>query len=305
MSCNPVFTSFDGAIRGDLRLNEPLANHNSWRVGGSAERFFLPADLDDLLLFLRELPEDEPLLWIGLGSNLLIRDGGVSGTVICTRNRLKEMLDLGEGRVRVQSGVPCALVAKFCAERGYIGAEFLAGIPGTMGGALAMNAGAFGGETWPLVGSVFTVDRFGETRTRVPSDFMVGYRAAIGPQGEWFLSCDLNLHLGDGVVIRESIRGLLARRSQTQPTNLPSCGSVFRNPEGDFSARLIEISGLKGLSIGGAQVSTKHANFIVNIGNASAEDIEQLIAHVQTEVFRLQGVRLIPEVRIVGRRLEL
>jgi UDP-N-acetylmuramate dehydrogenase len=287
-------------IRGVIRLNEPMAEHNSWRAGGLADRFFLPADLDDLAEFLKTLPAAEPLFWIGLGSNLLVRDGGVRGTVICTRNRLKQLALLGPGHVEVQAGVPCAHVAKFCAEQGLVGAEFLAGIPGTMGGALAMNAGAFGGETWSLVRRVATIDRRGRLRQREPRDYQVGYRTVRGPDEEWFVSCEISLVPGDVVASRAKIKGLLARRNETQPTSQPSCGSVFRNPEGDFSARLIETSGLKGHAIGGARVSEKHANFIVNTGNASAADIEELVLHVQSEVLRLQGVELIPEFKIVG-----
>lgn len=290
-------------IRGELRFDEPMAAHNSWRAGGRADRFFLPADVEDVLAFLKTLPVDEPLLWVGLGSNLLVRDGGVRGTVICTRNRLKFLALRESGGVEAQAGVPCAHVARYCAEQGLVGAEFLAGIPGTMGGALAMNAGAFGGETWSLVRRVTTVDRYGRIRQREPGDYAVGYRSVRGPDHEWFVGCELALNKGDVNVSRARIKGLLARRNETQPTSQPSCGSVFRNPAGDFSARLIEACGLKGFSIGGAQVSEKHANFIVNTGTASATDIEGLVFHVRNEVLRLQGVELIPEVKIVGSRL--
>jgi UDP-N-acetylmuramate dehydrogenase len=287
--------------RGELRLQEPLSDHTSWRVGGLAERFYLPADLDDLVSFLQVLPPGEPLFWLGLGSNLLVRDGGIAGTVICTRSRLKALRRSNEGRIYAEAGVPCAHVAKFCAEQGLTGAEFLAGIPGTLGGALAMNAGAFGGETWNLVERVVTVDRYGILRERAPADFTVGYRSVRGPEGEWFLAAELGLAPGDGSASRDKIKTLLARRNETQPTHLPSCGSVFRNPEGDYAARLIESSGLKGFSIGGACVSKKHANFIINTGSATAADIEALILYVQAEVRRVQGRELVPEVRIVGK----
>ncbi len=289
-------------LRGETRLNEPLSEHTSWRVGGPAERFYLPADLDDLLLFLSRLAPEEPLFWLGLGSNLLVRDGGIAGTVVCTRNRLKNLRCLDEVRVYAEAGVPCAHVAKFCAEQGLAGAEFLAGIPGTLGGALAMNAGAFGGETWNLVERVATVDRRGTLRRRSPADFTVGYRSVRGPEGEWFVAGELRLNPEEGSAGREKIKALLARRNETQPTNQPSCGSVFRNPEGDYAARLIESSGLKGYSIGGARVSEKHANFIINTGSATAAEIEALIHHARDEVRRLQGRELIPEVRIVGER---
>ena len=306
MSVLPASPAPEGlGVRGDLRFSESMADHNSWRAGGCADRFFLPADLEDLCDFLATLAEDEPLLWVGLGSNLLVRDGGVRGTVICTRNRLKEMALSERGTVVVQAGVPCAHVARFAAENGYVGGEFLAGIPGTMGGALAMNAGAFGGETWQLVRHVTTVDRRGRLRERDPSDFTVGYRSVKGPGDEWFVACELSLSQGDSTESRGKIKALLARRNETQPTNMPSCGSVFRNPTGDHSARLIEASGLKGYAIGGAQVSEKHANFIVNTGNASADDIERLVMHVRAEVLRLHGVELWPEVKIVGENARL
>jgi UDP-N-acetylmuramate dehydrogenase len=287
-------------LRGEWREHEPLSGHTSWRVGGPAERLYLPADLDDLLRFLRSLPADEPLFWLGLGSNLLVRDGGIRGTVICTKNRLKGMRLLGEERVYVEAGVPSALVARFCTDQGLLGAEFLAGIPGTFGGALAMNAGAFGGETWPLVEQLWAVDRLGHVRQRAAAEYKVAYRSVVGPEGEWFLAAELKLHAGDTAQAREHIKTLLAKRAASQPVNQPSCGSVFRNPPNDHAARLIEACGLKGRRLGGACVSLKHANFIVNLGEATAADIERLIAIVQEQVRQQTGVSLEPEVRVVG-----
>jgi UDP-N-acetylmuramate dehydrogenase len=288
------------ALRGELREHEPLAGYTSWRVGGPADRLYLPADLDDLLAFLRALPVGEPLFWLGLGSNLLVRDGGVRGTVICTKNRLKDMRRLDGTEVYVEAGVPCALVARFCAEQGLAGAEFLAGIPGTFGGALAMNAGAFGGETWPLVGRLLTADRYGGIHRRTAEEYAVGYRSVAGPAGEWFLAAELRLAADDNGEGRERIKALLAKRAASQPISQPSCGSVFRNPPGDYAARLIEACGLKGRRIGGACVSEKHANFIVNLGDAAALDIERLIATVREQVQQQHGVSLEPEVRVVG-----
>ncbi len=292
------------ALQGRLLTDEPMAPHNSWRAGGKADRFYLPENLEDLCCFLKGLPAHEPLLWLGLGSNLLIRDGGIRGTVLCTLNRLKRMELLSGHIIRVEAGVPCAHVAKFSVERGLVGGEFLAGIPGTMGGALAMNAGAFGGETWPRVLEVTTVDRSGTLRTRKPEDYDVGYRSVKGPKGEWFVGAELQLAEGDVEVSRAKIKGLLAKRAATQPTNLPSCGSVFRNPPGDHAARLIEACGLKGYRVGDAQVSEKHANFIVNLGSAKAADIEALILHVRDMVRQVHGVDLMPEVKIVGSEIE-
>ncbi len=288
------------SLRGELRSNEPLARHTSWGVGGPARSFYRPANTADLAAFLSQLDPDEPLLWLGLGSNLLVSDGGFAGTAIQTQGCLTCLERAGDQGVRAQAGVSCAKVARFAARLGLAGAEFLAGIPGTIGGALAMNAGAHGGETWDRVHRVHTIDRRGEIRVRLPDAFDIGYRHVEIPGGEWFLGAELQLRRGDPKACLERIRGLLERRGRTQPIGLPSCGSVFRNPPGDHAARLIEAAGLKGLRIGGAQLSEKHANFIINTGAATASDITRLIERVQAEVERRSGIRLIPEVRRVG-----
>jgi UDP-N-acetylmuramate dehydrogenase len=287
-------------LRGELRCDEPLARHTSWRVGGPARRFYRPADAKDLAAFLRGLEPQEPMLWLGLGSNLLVSDEGFAGTVVQTQGSLSALERAGDQGIRAESGVSCAKAARFAAKLGLTGVEFLAGIPGTMGGALAMNAGAYGGETWSRVRRVRTIDRYGEVRERVPADFRIGYRQVLGPPGEWYLEAELDLEPGNAAVGLERIRDLLERRGRTQPIGLPSCGSVFRNPPGEHAARLIEAAGLKGTREGGAQVSEKHANFIINTGDASARDIARLIERVQSEVARTSGVRLVPEVRRVG-----
>jgi UDP-N-acetylenolpyruvoylglucosamine reductase len=287
-------------MKGQLLHHEKLAKYTSWRVGGCADKLYIPYDKTDLIEFVAQLPEHEPVFWMGLGSNLLIRDSGIRGTVINTKGRLKAMYRTDDGKVYVEAGVPCALVARFCAEQGLVGAEFLAGIPGTMGGALKMNAGAFGGETLTLVCQVEMLNHQGKVITRTPEDFAISYRSVQGTEGEWFLSALLNLSEGDTTKSQQRIKQLLEKRNQTQPTNQPSCGSVFKNPEGDFAARLIEQSGLKGSSIGGACVSEKHANFIVNTGNATAADIEALIYYVQQQVKQQHGVALMTEVCMVG-----
>ncbi len=287
-------------VRGELRYREPLARYTSWRVGGPAERFFRPRDLQDLMAFLTQLPAEEPLFWLGLGSNLLVRDGGIRGTVICTRGVLNEMGFIADGLLRVEAGVSCAKVARFSYQHGLSGGEFLAGIPGTMGGALAMNAGAFGGETWDWVAAVETVDRHGHRRVRPAGDYQVAYRSVRGPEGEWFVAAHLRFERGQTHASQRRVKQLLARRNETQPLNLPSCGSVFRNPEGDFAARLIEQAGMKGVCLGQACVSEKHANFIVNRGGATARDIEALIEKVRAEVASQTGVELRTEVHIVG-----
>jgi len=289
-------------LRGELRLNESLERYNTWRVGGPARQMYLPADVEDLGVFVGSLPPQEPLLWLGLGSNLLIRDGGFPGTVIVLLGRLNGLAISGS-EVRVDAGTACAKVARECARANLTGAAFLAGIPGTMGGALAMNAGAFGGETWRTVSSVTMMDRGGRLYNRDPDEFKVSYRDVVRPAEEWFVGCTLHLEQGDGSAEQAAIRALLDRRAATQPTGQPSCGSTFRNPEGDHAARLIEASGLKGHRIGGAEVSPKHANFIINTGEASATDIEELIVHVREQVEREHGIRLQTEVHMVGEQL--
>jgi UDP-N-acetylmuramate dehydrogenase len=281
-----------------VRIAEPLSRHTSWHVGGPADIFFMPRDRADLLAFLRILPPEVPLLWLGLGSNLLVRDGGVRGVVISTRDALIALERRGDRGVYAEAGVPCAKLARQCARWDLGPAEFFTGIPGTVGGALAMNAGAFGGETWRQVASVETVDRHGVVRERSRDQFHIGYRH-VDPcaNDEWFLAANFNFEAGSS---ETDTRALLERRKQTQPIGEWSCGSVFTNPPGDHAARLIETAGLKGLRIGGAVVSTKHANFILNEGAATAQDIEKLIRQVQQEVARQHGCQLTPECRIVG-----
>ncbi|MHB8454166.1 MAG: UDP-N-acetylmuramate dehydrogenase [Acidiferrobacterales bacterium] len=289
-------------LRGTLRPSEPLARHTSWRVGGPADHYYEPADLDDLVRFLQTLPPNEPVCWIGLGSNLLVRDGGVRGTVICVSGRLNQLSMIGADRVRAEAGVACAKLARFCAHNHLSGAEFLAGIPGTVGGALAMNAGAFGGETWKIVSAVETVDRHGQTRMRAPTDYSIAYRSVRGPAEEWFVAGHFAMSAGVAAEGKSLIKSLLTKRGASQPTQLPNAGSVFRNPPGDHAARLIEVSGLKGMCEGNACVSDLHANFIINRGGATAAEIERLIGIVQTRVLATQGVKLEPEVRIIGEQ---
>lgn len=287
-------------MKGRLLINEKLAKYTSWRVGGIADRLYIPYDKEDVINFITALPASENIFWIGLGSNLLIRDGGIRGTVINTKGRLKKIRLTNEGLVYVEAGVPCAHVARFCAENSLLGAEFLAGIPGTFGGALKMNAGAFGGETWSLVKNVEMLCRNGKLIIKPPENFEVGYRTVKLQEDEWFLSALLILTKGDTTISQQKIKELLEKRAKTQPVNQPSCGSVFKNPEGDYAARLIEASNLKGYGIGGARVSDKHANFIVNTGNATAADIEALLNYVQNKVWEQQHIKLQTEVCMIG-----
>jgi len=292
------------AVRNDatsveVSRNEPLRKHTSWRVGGPADLFYTPSTLESLRRILTELPAGTPVHWLGLGSNLLVRDGGIRGAVIATSGLPRELDRLDEERVRASAGLACMLLAKRCVRWQLGPAAFFAGIPGTVGGALAMNAGAFGGETWTQVESVTTIDRNGEIRERSRADFEIGYRSVRGPADEWFLGATFRFE-HDVVSSMDAIKALLAKRNATQPLGLPSCGSVFRNPPGDFAGRLIEQAGLKGHRHGGAMVSDKHANFIVNLGSATAADVETLIAEVRAAVERTSGVRLELEVRVIG-----
>jgi len=293
------------ALRGRWLAGEPMAKHVSWRAGGLARQAYVPADLDDLALMLRGLPADEPVMFVGLGSNLLVRDGGYQGTVVFVHAVLGSIVLVGEGLVHAAVGVASPKLARFAAMHDLVGAEFLAGVPGTIGGALAMNAGCYGGETWRIVQSVTAVGRDGTIRTRSSSHYEIAYRHVVlrpeySTQQEWFVAATFMLEAGSGVGGRARIKEFLARRIATQPLNQPNAGSVFRNPPGDYAARLIESCGLKGHRIGNAAISAKHANFIVNLGGASAADIEGLIELAQHEVQSQAGIALECEVRIVG-----
>jgi len=315
------------SLRGELKRSEPMARHVSWRAGGAARTAYFPADVDDLVAFLRALPADEPVLMTGLGSNLLVRDGGLRGTVVFTQRALREVrldhLGVLGGGVYAEAGAASPKVARFAALNDLAGAEFLAGIPGTVGGALAMNAGCYGGETWNIVAHVHTVDRAGKRRVRTPDEYEIDYRSVVRREAgggrrdqgesaphsslltpsrgeEWFLAAVFNLKRGSGAESRAKITDLLKRRIAAQPLNEPNAGSVFRNPQGDYAARLIEACGLKGRASGGAMISDKHANFIVNRGAARAADIEALILLAERSVQEKFGIALEREVRIVG-----
>lgn len=289
-------------LRGELRSDEPMSKHTSWRVGGSADHYYLPRDMDDAANFLAQLPGDIPVYWVGLGSNLLVRDGGIRGAVISTSGLLNEINMLDKNTLRAEAGVSSAKVARFSVEHDLTGAEFLAGIPGTIGGALAMNAGAFGGETWNVVYAVDVIARDGSIKKRMADEFEVGYRYVknINHHNEWFAAGYFKLEKDKKVDGRAKIKKLLSKRGESQPTQLPNAGSVFKNPKHDHAARLIESCGLKGASVGGASVSDLHANFIINNGKATAADIENLIHEVQDKVNEQYEVTLETEVKIIG-----
>ncbi len=286
-------------LRGRLRHDEPMARHSTWRCGGRAARYFEPADRADLVAFLRSERRADPLCWLGLGSNLLVRDGGLHGTVIATAAGLNTLRWESDSLLYAECGVTCARLAREAARRDRAGLEFLAGIPGTLGGALRMNAGALGSETWQFVAAVEMIDGGGAVRRYEAETFAPRYRGVAGPDG-WFLAAWLRLPASAAGGGAARIREVLAQRGRTQPTGQASCGSVFKNPPGDYAGRLIEQCGLKGYRHGGCQVSTVHANFIVNDADGSAADIEAIIEHVRATVARLTGIVLESEVQIVG-----
>lgn len=285
---------------GQLQHQIPMARYTSWRVGGRADRLYIPSSLDDLCRFLASLPRDMPIYFIGLGSNVLVRDGGVRGTVIGLHKALNR-LESTEHTVYAEAGITCAKLAKFCAKQALGDAEFFAGIPGTLGGALAMNAGCYGQETWQVVQRVLMVNRRGDLQWRTPMAFTVHYRQ-VEPliADEWFVAAELVFSSSTEAQVKQRIKTLLHTRLRQQPLDFPSAGSTFRNPPGDYAARLIEASGLKGYTMGGAQVSPKHANFIINLGHATAHDIEKLIQHIRDMVWQHSGVLLEQEVKVMG-----
>ena len=290
-------------LRGTLLRNAPLARHTTWRVGGPADLLYAPADRDDLARFVQDLPPAMPLTMLGLGSNVLVRDRGIRGAVVLMHNP-GAALAVADGLVYADAGVAAPKLARFAAMHGCAQSEFLAGIPGTVGGALAMNAGCYGGETWRHVARVETLSRDGGFNVRTAADYVVGYRSVArrgGAMDEAFTAAWFRFPPGDVATARAQIKSLLTRRIATQPLSLPNAGSVFRNPPGDYAARLVESCGLKGFAIGGARVSEMHANFIVNPARlASATDIERLIVHVREVVHARTGIALEPEVRILG-----
>ena len=287
----------------EIRADEPMAGHVTWRAGGRVAKACFPRDSEDLAHFMAGTRHDEALLMVGLGSNLLIRDGGFDGTAIFTHGALATLRQEADGAIYAEAGVSSPKVARFAANCNLAGAEFLAGIPGTLGGALAMNAGCHGSDIWSHVERVQMLNRRGELIERTPADFAVAYRhcGLKAASDEIFVAAWLRFVPGEAATARATIKSLLEKRSAAQPLQLPNAGSVFRNPSGDYAARLIEAAGLKGWQMDGAQVSEKHANFIVNPGGkANASAIESLIGRIQIEVKQKFGVDLVREVRILG-----
>ncbi|HIJ21488.1 MAG: UDP-N-acetylmuramate dehydrogenase [Gammaproteobacteria bacterium] len=284
--------------------NVALAPYTSWRVGGVADRLYIPETRQQLVEILQQLPGAEPLLWVGKGSNLLVRDGGFRGTVILLANTLERLEWRDNDRLYAEAGAPLSRLARVARSEQWRGLDFLAGIPGSVGGALAMNAGAFGQEIWSRVESVEVVDRGGVVETLMADRFQANYRALIRIDDTapfWFLSAIFQRSNLDREETHEKMQQQLKQRNATQPMSYYSCGSVFKNPQGDHAGRLIEAAGLKGFTLGGARVSEQHANFIIHQGEATATEIEALMDHVAQEVEQKFGVSLQREVRIVGQ----
>ena len=286
-------------IRGELKQNHNLAPYTSWRIGGPAKYFFQPADVEDLATFLHQLPAAEPIVWLGGGSNVLIPDEGIAATVINVHNRLNKLIQLDDFTIRAEAGVGCARLVQHCVKLGMSDSAFLVGIPGTIGGALAMNAGAHGDAIWNYVLAVETINRAGRVSFRSANEFRAEYRKINGlGQDEWFLAGHFLFTKADKSEARKIMRELLAKRKKSQPLNVFTCGSVFKNPPNDYAARLIETCGFKGKGIGGAKVSEKHANFIMNTGNATAKDIKALMQLIVEHVDQKFAIKLESEVRM-------
>lgn len=286
-------------VRGELLCNEAMSKHTSWRVGGPAEYYFKPADRDDLIDYLKQVDAHDNIYFIGLGSNLLVRDGGIKGLVIAPLGGLSG-IQQQEEYLYVEAGVSCAKFARYCQQQHLSGVDFLAGIPGTIGGAVAMNAGAFGSETWEFVSHIDVVDNMGNVTQIKKSQLDIAYREVSLDTHQWIIAAYFKLKPHHDDVQKADIKSLLDKRNNSQPIGLPSCGSVFRNPKNDYAARLIESCGLKGHCIGGACVSEKHANFIINTGSSSAQNIEDLIHYVQQTVYQQSGIELVLEAHVIG-----
>lgn len=302
---NTIWAELASRLQAPLWLNHPLARYTSWRVGGLGEAVLIPQSMEDLVTALSYCPMTIPITFLGLGSNVLISDQGLKGLVLITQASFLNQLRVIESheasfvRIYVEAGVPCGQLARFTARQGLQGLEFLAGIPGTLGGALRMNAGCYGGETWNHLTQVETINRQGLRRWRNKEEFITGYRHVAGLIDEYFLAAYFDLSLGDKETSLNKIKKMLEQRNQSQPTNLPNCGSVFKNPPGEFAAALIERCGLKGYRMGQAEISEKHANFIVNKGQASSEDILNLIALVKEKVKEKFNIVLEQEVKVM------
>lgn len=295
-------------LKGEIIQNEPLARHTSFGIGGPADFLAYPADRDDLVVLLREIRK-RGLAYavIGSGTNLLVRDKGFRGVAVCLKRMtatrvVREYRSIGGAFavVSVEAGALLAKLLSFSVDEGLTGLEFAAGIPGTVGGAVCMNAGTAAGEMGDVVESVTLLMPDGLLVTRGRDEMGFGYRTSSVPEGHLVLEATVVLRRGEKDRIAARVKDLLEGRKERQPSGLPNAGSMFKNPQEESAGRLIEQAGLKGKSVGGAQVSEKHANFIVNRGGATAADVLALMRMVRQTVLDVHGVRLEPEITIVG-----
>ena len=283
----------------NIILKEPLSRHTSWKVGGLADVFFTPNDRNDLSHFLKS--NDRSITWLGNGTNILVRDGGVKGVVISTKKAFKEIELMDKSSCKVEVGVSCFELAMYATKNNLGPAAFFSGIPGSIGGALTMNAGCFGHETWEFVRSVEVIDRNGVIHHLDPKEFSISYRSVSFPFPLWFLSCEM-IFPDKEVTTMEELKSLRDSRIERQPLSENTCGSVFKNPDGNHAGDLIERSGLKGFRIGGCSVSEKHANFIINTQTKSSNIIEDFGERIREKVLEKTGIQLEWEIQIKGQR---
>ena len=284
----------------ELRFNEPMAKHTSFRIGGGAEVMAFPKSPEELAQVLKvsALLDVKPAI-LGAGTNVLAPDAGLPGLTICLKDALEGMEQLDETSIRVMAGVTMTRAAVFAANLGLSGLEFAHGIPGTVGGGVYMNAGAYGGEICQVCTRVEVMDMEGNTRILSGEEMEFSYRhSRLEEEPGIVVSADFRLTKAEPEDIKAKMKELIGKRSASQPLDLPSAGSAFKRPVGGYAAALIDQNGLKGFQIGGAAVSTKHAGFVVNLGGATAQNVRDLLKEVSDRVFDSTGIRLEPEVRI-------
>ena len=284
----------------ELRFNEPMSQHTSFRIGGPAEVMAFPKNKEELAKILKAsaLLDRKPAI-LGAGTNVLAPDAGLPGLVICLKDCLDGMEQVDETRIRVMAGVTMSRAAVFAANLGLAGLEFAHGIPGSVGGGVYMNAGAYGGEICQVCQEVEIMDREGNVRVLSNDEMRFSYRhSVLEDTGDIVIRADFCLTKDNSEEIKKRMKELIGKRSASQPLDLPSAGSAFKRPVGGYAAALIDQAGLKGFQVGGAAISAKHAGFAVNVGNATAEDVKSLLRQVSDKVFDQTGIRLEPEVRI-------
>lgn len=284
----------------ELRFEEPMSKHTSFRIGGNVEVMAFPKDREELARIIKtSVLLDCNFAILGAGTNVLAPDAGIRGLVICLKDCMDGMELLEGSRIRVMAGVTMTRAAVFAANHGLSGMEFAHGIPGSIGGGVYMNAGAYGGEIARICESVEVMDRRGEIRIVTNEEMSFSYRHSIlEDNGDIVISAVFKLIPGSVEEIRTKMKELMGKRSASQPLDLPSAGSAFKRPVGGYAAALIDQSGLKGYQVGGAAISRKHAGFAVNVGSATAEDVKALLRDVSDQVFDNSGIRLEPEIRI-------